>query len=289
MELRHIRYFIVLAEELNFSRAAERLHISQPPLSRQIKQLEEHVGAKLFIRTKRQVVLSDAGKVFLQKAYQIMDQIEQASISTRLSSTGIEGGIHVGFNSIIQDLIPLLKAYRSRFPEVSISLHQMNSIAQIEALHEKIIDIGVISIPVNHHKIATQPMTPIPFKLVMSADHPLANAPSIAMRDLAEETFIITPKSIGQHYYDTFMSAFQHVDYTPQMTIQASDLQSVIALVTSGMGIALSPTPRQNIQGIITREVEDIDLILQPTIVWRKDNHSEILQKFLAFLAEMQI
>lgn len=288
MELRHLRYFVALAEELNFSRAAERLHITQPPLSRQIKHLEEQIGVKLFMRTKQQVTLTDAGKVFLQKAYHIIDQIEQASISARLSSTGIEGGIHLGFNGIVQDLIPMLKIYRSRFPEVSIFLHQLNSAAQVEALHDKIIDIGVISIPINHHKIATLPLSPLQFRLIMPESHPLADAPTIYMRDLAEETFIITPKSIGQLYYETFMSAFHHVDYTPQMTIQANDLQSVIALVAGGMGISLIPSPSQHIQGVIAREVTDINLTLKPTVVWRKDNHSEILQKFLAFLAETQ-
>src|SRR5690625_3332629 len=102
MELRHIRYFIVLANELNFSRAAEKLHISQPPLSRQIRELEENIGAQLFYRTRRRVQLTDAGKVFLKKAYQILDQIEQARISTQLSSIGKEGELRIGFTGAVQ-------------------------------------------------------------------------------------------------------------------------------------------------------------------------------------------
>ncbi|MGG4545513.1 LysR family transcriptional regulator, partial [Bacillus velezensis] len=103
MELRHIRYFLVLAEELNFSRAAEKLHIAQPPLSKQIKELEEEIGAKLFNRTKRHVELTNAGQVFLDKAYQILDQVEQACISTRLTSTGTEGELVIGFSGSVQD------------------------------------------------------------------------------------------------------------------------------------------------------------------------------------------
>lgn len=288
MELRHIRYFIALAEELNFSRAAERLHIAQPPLSRQIQELEEEIGAQLFYRTKRHVELTNAGKVFLQRAYHILDQVEQASISTRLSSTGIEGDLCIGFNGIVQDIIPTLQAYRSKFPEVGISIYQLNSTEQISALHEKRIDIGIISIPVSNHKIAVKPLPPVKFKLVMPEHHPLANRPSLTMHDLADETFIMTPKSVGQVYYDKFMSAFRDVGYTPKMTIQANDLQTIISLVAGGMGIALSPSPLNPTYGIITRELEDVDLFLHPFVVWRKDNRSEILPKFLNFYAQLQ-
>src|SRR5690625_2301958 len=133
MELRHIRYFLALAEELNFSRAAERLYIAQPPLSRQIKELEDKIGAKLFHRTNRQVELTNAGKVFLKKAYHILDQVEQACISTRLSSTGREGEFHIGFNGAIHDLIPTLQNYRELYPEVGIILKQISSTKQNQA------------------------------------------------------------------------------------------------------------------------------------------------------------
>lgn len=284
MELRHIRYFVVLAEELNFSRAAEKLHISQPPLSRQIQELEEEIGTRLFTRTNRQVELTHAGKLFLNKAYQILDQVEQACISTRLSSTGREGDFRIGFSSTVQDLIPSLQKYREQFPKVGIILHQMASNEQIEALNEKKIDVGLVTIPVNHTKIEVIPFKKVEFMVALPEKHPLAIKPSVYIRDLADETFIITPKSAGPLYYDMFMNAFENANFTPNITIQANNLQIVMALVAGGMGITLTPSPIHDANGIIKRKVEDIDLAVQSYIVWRKDNRSEILNNFLNFL-----
>ncbi|PEC57588.1 LysR family transcriptional regulator, partial [Bacillus wiedmannii] len=127
MELRHIRYFLALAEELNFSRAAEKLHIAQPPLSKQIRELEEEIGAKLFNRTKRHVELTSAGKVFLNRAYQILDQVEQACISTRLTSTGFEGELVMGFSGSVQDLIQPIQEFHKQYPEIGIVLQQLST------------------------------------------------------------------------------------------------------------------------------------------------------------------
>ena len=285
MELRHIRYFLVLAEELNFSRAAERLYIAQPPLSRQIQELEKEIGAKLFHRTNRQVELTNAGKVFLKKAYHILDQVEQACISTRLSSTGKEGEFRIGFNGAIHDIIPTLKKYRELYPEVGIILKQMNATEQIEALNEKRIDIGTVTIPINNDKIQVMPLRKIHFMVAFPEKHPLALKESIYIRDMADETFIITPKSAGALYYDTFMSAFENADFTPKITIQAHDIHSVLTLVEAGMGITLTPTPTTQVNGIIKRKVEDINITLEASLAWRKDNGSEILKEFLKFFA----
>ncbi|MBL4953345.1 LysR substrate-binding domain-containing protein [Neobacillus sp. OS1-32] len=281
MELRHIRYFLALAEELNFGRAAERLHIAQPPLSRQIQELEEEIGAKLFYRTKRHVELTNAGKVFLNKAYQILDQVEQACVSTRLSSTGAEGEVVIGFSGTVQDLIPVIQKYHELYPHVGITLHQMNTANQIKALNEKRIDIGIVAAPVNSNKIHVRPLTKVCFLATLPEKHPLANKHSINLRDLADETFIMTPKSAGVLYYETFMSIFQMAGFAPKIMIQANDLQSVLALVAAGMGVALTPSSSTPCGGVIQRKVEDINVSLEASIAWRKDNHSEILDKLL--------
>lgn len=283
MELRHIRYFIVLAEELNFSRAAEQLHIAQPSLSRQIKDLEDKVGAQLFYRTKRRVELTNAGKVFLNKAYHILDDIEQACISTRLSSTGQEGELRIGFNGAVQDIIPTLKAYQKKFPQVGLILKQLNSAEQVKTLNEKKIDIGVISIPIHDDKIKTFPIVKIPFKVALPENHPLVHKDVLHINDLANEKFIITQKSTGPLFYDAFMGFFHQTDFTPNITIQANDMHTVMALVAANMGITLTPTPMASISGIILKSVADINLIIEPTLAWRKDNQSEVLHKFLMF------
>lgn len=286
MELRHLKYFITLAEELNFRRAAEKLHISQPPLSRQIQELENELGVQLFYRTKRYVELTNAGKVFLPKAYQILDQVEQAYVSTRLSSTGKEGELRIGFTGAIQDIIPTLKEYRKRYPLVGFTLKHMTTTKQIEALNERTIDIALISSSVNHHKIQVKPLKTMSFYLALPENHSLVAKPTIFLKDLAEETFIMTPKSAGPLYYETIIQVFQNAGFTPNITIQADDLQTVIALVASGMGITLTPSPFQPINGIVKRNVEEVDLTITGSLAYRVDNQSKVLAEFLNFLFE---
>jgi len=283
MELRHIRYFIALAEELNFSRAAERLHISQPPLSRQIQELEEEIGATLFYRTKRYVELTNAGKVFLNKAYQILDQVEQACMSTRLSSTGSEGEFRVGFTGAVQDLIPTIQEFRIRYPKIGIILNHLSSAKQAEALHENTIDIGFISTPINSHKIEVIPIKKMTFEVALPENHVLATKKNIYLSDLIDETFIMTPKAVGALFYEMFMGIFKEAGLTPNISIQAHDLQTVLALVSAGMGITLTPSPFEAINGIIKREIADANITMTGYLAWQKENQSDTLKKFLSF------
>lgn len=283
MELRHIRYFLVLAEELNFSRAAEKLHIAQPPLSRQIQELEEEIGAKLFHRTRRKVELTNAGKVFQNKAYQILEQVEQARISTRLSSTGRQGEFRIGFTGAVQDLIPTMQEYRKRYPQVGILLKHMSTAEQVDALNENRIDIGLVSQPVNSNKIQVVPIKKMDFVAAFPEQHPLAAKHPLYLHDLANETFIMTTKSVGALYHDTFMNVFEKAGFTPKITIQADNLHTVLALVTAGMGVTLTPSPFQEVSGMIRRKLEDVHQTIIGSLAWRKDNQSEILNEFLAF------
>ena len=282
MELRQIRYFLALAEELNFSRAAQRLHIAQPPLSRQIRELEEEIGAKLFHRTKRQVQLTAAGKLFMTKAYEILDQVEQARIRTRMTSTGMEGEIRIGFTGAVHDMIPTLQEFRKRFPKVIISLKHMNSAEQIEALLENKLDIGVVGIPVKNNQLEVFPLPKVHFMAVLPDNHPLVKRESLYLRDLKDETFIIIPRSSGHIYYDMVMGIFQQAGLMSNFTIQAHDLQTALALVASGMGVTLAPSLLQTYSGVIKRKLQDVDQVLQASLVWRKDNHSQILDNLVA-------
>lgn len=284
MELRHIRYFIVLAEELNFSRAAQRLHIAQPPLSRQIKELENEIGAKLFNRSKRHVELTPAGKVFLQKAYQILDQVEQARFNARLTAIGKEGELRISFTGAVQDLIPVIRKYRKIHPQVGIILKHMNNKEQLKALNEKTIDIALISTPIESGNINVSPLKTLKFYVAFPENHPLLKKEKLYLQDLANETFIMTPRSVGVLYYETFMSAFNKAHFTPNIAIQADDLHTVLALVADGIGITLTPSPAEKVKGIVRRDLEDVNLSLVGSIAWRKDNKSKILEDFLLFV-----
>ncbi|MFT8319705.1 MAG: LysR substrate-binding domain-containing protein [Bacillus sp. (in: firmicutes)] len=285
MELRHIRYFVVLAEELHFGRAAERLHIAQPPLSRQIRELEEEIGAQLFFRTKRYVELTIAGKVFKKKADQILNQVEQACISTRISSNEKEEGIVIGFTGTIQSLIPIIKKYRET-NTLPIVFQQMSTADQMKALKEKRIDIGFVSAPVKSKNIMVRPLLRDRFIAALPENHPLALNKSICLNDFADETFIMTPRSAGSLYYDTFIELFLHAEFNPKITIQAHDLQTVLSFVSAGMGVAMTPSSVNPISGVVQREVEGIAHAIEVSVAWRQDNNSKLIHDFLDFLFE---
>lgn len=284
VELRHIRYFIVLAEELNFSRAAERLHISQPPLSRQIKELEEEIGARLFHRTKRYVALTNAGEVFLKKAYQILDQVDQACTAARAMESKEE--LVIGFTGTAQDIVPAIHTYTDLYPSVSIVLQQMTTAEQIKALHEKKIDIGLVTSPIHNEEIKTKFLKRCPFMLVMPKSHPLAFKPSLYMHELEQESFIMTTRSAGALYYDRFIEIFQNAGFKPNITIHAHDLHTVLTLVSAGLGITLTPSTIQPYSEVISKKVEDLTLSIAIFVAWRQQNQAVALKKFLSFLTK---
>lgn len=286
MELRHIRYFLAIAEELNFSRAAEKLHIAQPPLSRQIRELEEELGVKLLHRTNRQVELTNAGKVFQKKAAELIEQVEQTVVSTRLSATGQVGELQIGFNGAVQDLTPTLKAFQAFYPNVGIILKQMTSLEQIDALNRKQIDFATITIPVKNENIQTFQIATLPFQVALYENHPLLAKEKIFIADLEHEPFIITNKSSGPLFFEAFMRVFQHAHYIPKIAIQTNDLQTIIALVASGMGITVTPSPITSTAGVILRKLEDVDVSIPATLAWREDNFSEVVDNFLRFFKE---
>lgn len=284
MEFRHIRYFVALAEELNYNRAAKRLHIAQPPLSRQISELEKEIGAQLFHRSKRQVQLTAAGKAFLTKAYQIMDQMEQAYLNARMTATGLEGEIRIGFTGSVFDVIPTLKEFRSRFPHIGVYLKHLNSTEQIDAILAGNLDVGVVGVPVYHPQLEVYTLGDVPFMAVLPEHHPLASREPLMLRDLAEETFIITPRSTGQLYYDMIIGLFQKARILPNLTIQAYDLQTAMALVESGLGVTIMPAFISSFRGVVLRKVADAELFVQALLVWRKDNHSPVLDNLLSMV-----
>lgn len=180
----------------------------------------------------------------------------------------------------------MLKKYREQFPHIKIILKQMNNSEQISALNENEIDIALVSVPIQHHNIQMAPIKKMNFVVALPESHPLIHKPSLTFRDLENETFIITPKTAGSKYYETVMSAFKKENFTPNISIQVHDLQTALALVAAGMGIALTPSPMKALNGVVHRKMDDFDLTIISSMAWRKDNKSEVLEKFLAFFFE---
>jgi DNA-binding transcriptional LysR family regulator len=292
MELRHLRYFIAVAEELHFSRAAERLQIAQPPLSQQIQSLEKELGVQLFKRTKRRVQLTEAGQVFLQEARLILTQVEQAIRAAQRASRGEIGSLGVGVNSsATHSILPeILRLFRERFPCVELVLHELASYQQVQGILDNGIDIGFLWLPnVEESALSFMPIWREPVIVALPETHPLADLPEIPLKTLAGEPFVLPPRQLGQGFYSQIISLCQQAGFSPKVRQEAMLMQTIVSLVAGGVGVALVPASLQNLQrvGVVYKTLQGQKLELEMAVVWRPDNSSQVLQEFLQVVREM--
>ena len=291
MELRHLRYFIVLAEELNFTRAAERLHIAQPPLSQQIRSLENELGLQLFDRRTRPLQLTPAGQVFLEEAHQVFTQVEQAIVSAQRASRGQIGRLTVGINtSIANSVLPdILRAFGTRFPDVEFVLHELVSYQQLQELRDRQIDVGFVhlhnlqKINENDDTLSFASILQEPLVIVLPESHPLAGQSQVSLEALADELFILPPPHLPPGLYGQVVSLCQQVGFSPKVRQEATWMTTVLSLVAGGVGISLLPANVQNLQrtGIVFRSIREQSPILEMAMVWRRNDSSVILHNFL--------
>ncbi|MDY0329845.1 MAG: LysR substrate-binding domain-containing protein [Thiomonas sp.] len=244
MELRQLRYFVAIAEQGSFSRAAERLHISQPPLSTQIKALEDEIGARLLDRSNRGVVLTAAGAAFFEDIRSLLGQLEHAVERVRQSERGDVGTLSIGFVSIADFSIlpPTLKSFRAQYPQVDVQLHELTTDAQIRELLAAELDLGIGLAPVDEPGLTFTSLLHEPLMLAAPTAHPvLRSSGAVDLRALAKEPFIVPPRNIGPGLYDLTVSLCQAAGFAPRITQHARQMQTVIGLVSCGMGVALVP------------------------------------------------
>ncbi|WP_338910644.1 LysR family transcriptional regulator [Serratia marcescens] len=242
MELRHLRYFIAVAEEQNFSRAAERLHISQPPLSRQIQQLEASLGVRLFKRGSRPLVLTAAGRFLYGHALQFLAQsLELKTMTQRVGQ--VERPLSLGFvASTLYDILPqLIRRFRTAHPEVGLSLHEMTTLEQTRALKEGKIDVGFGRIRHEDMHIRRIILREEPLMAALSADHPLARSEGLTLRALQAETLIVYPQTPRPSFADQVLATFRDRALVPRKIMEVRELQVALGLVAAGEGIALVP------------------------------------------------
>jgi DNA-binding transcriptional LysR family regulator len=286
MELRHLRYFVAVAEELHFNRAADRLHIAQPPLSQQIKQLEVELGVELFYRrTKRQVQLTEAGQVLLQTAYRILAQVEQAIGDTQRAGRGETGTLIVGFTStVVYDILPaILSQYRQQFPNVNLVLQELTTTQQEEALQNHQIEVGFCHPPLKNENLELERILQEPLVVALPETHPLACETTLPICSLADESFILFPRHLGPGFYDQIVSFCQLANFSPKVVQEAVQMQTIIGLVSANMGVALVPASLQNLQraGVVYKPLEGATPHVDIAIAWRSDNITPVLREFL--------
>ncbi len=293
MELRHLRYFLAVAEELNFSRAAERLHIAQPPLSQQIKDLETELGVLLFERTKRQVKLTPPGRVFFQEAQRVLEQAEWAAEMAKLAAKGQRGRLSIGFNSsATYSVLPkILREYRRNCPDVELILQELTTTQQIESLSDNRIDVGLLYSPLDKEALNSLLIYREPLIMALNSHHPLSQAPNPSLEMFKNESFILPPYQIGGGLYKQIMSFFEEVNFVPKLVQEAIQLQTMISLVAGGVGIAIVPASLQNLQleGVVYRSLQETTPEIEIAVAWRQNNCSPILNKFLASISSVSL
>ncbi len=295
MELRHIRYFIAVAEELHFNHAAERLSIAQPAISQQIQDLERELGISLFHRTKRHVALTAAGQVFLERAYQLIAQSEQAVLDAQRAARGETGQLALGFANfaMYDDLLPtVLRLFRQRTPLIQLRLYELPPSKQVEQLHTAQIDIGFLCPPPDSRDIASSRVSREPAVVVLPQKHHLAHRSEIALPELADEDWITYPRHLDPALFQQRLNAFQRAGFVPRIVQESNYPHIILALVAAGLGIALQPRPIQNMrrEGVIFVPLKEDDWEWgELYAAWRRDHVSPILTSFLDTLKEVTI
>jgi DNA-binding transcriptional LysR family regulator len=276
---------VTLAEELHFGRAAERLHIAQPPLSQQIRQLETQLGFELFHRTKRKVELSEAGEVFLIEVQQIFRQLQQAILLGRKTSRGEIGQLVIGFvSSAAYNILPdILRNFRDCVSNVSLELHELTTDEQLRWLQSGRIDVGFVRPPVDENTYESKIIFQESLAIALPQNHPLSNQHRVSLQSLAKESFILFPRFLAPGLYDAIISFCQQFGFSPGVVQEAIQMQTIVSLVAGDIGVAIVPESLQNLQrtGVVYKSFVEETPQVAIAMIWRKNDVSVVLEKFL--------
>jgi len=288
MELRHLKYFLAVAEELNFTKASEKLFISQPPLSRQIMELEEKLQAKLFIRNNKKVELTEAGKYFEKEVTALFQNLERITIKTKKIAENISGEFRIAYissiySSVISDLIKHLK---EQFPYVNFKLFEVSTTKQIAALEQGKIELGIIRSPVKSPKIKSQLWFQDGFSVVYNKNQIQINSEK-EIPNLKDETFVFFNKDYAPHYHEILLELCAFYGFTPKVVHESNNINSIVKLVKNGLGISIVPSniAKNNTDAEIGFiELKKVNLFTDVSLITLKEDNSEITKSAVEFL-----
>lgn len=294
MELRHLRYFIAVAEEGHITRAAQRLGIQQPPLSLQIRSLEKELNVQLFKRLPRGVELTHAGTAFLERARAILDQVESALVTTRRTARGEQGRVAVGFTSSapFHPFVPrVIRSFREMSPLVSLVLEESGSSELVQGVHSGEIDAAFIRSPVaDVLGLLVRPILEEEMVVALPAAHPLASSTesddggALPLAALANETFILYKRPGGPGLYDTIITACRGSGFSPRVGQEAPRIISTLNLVAAGLGVSIVPASLRRLQmdGVVYRKLaENVQLRAPLILACRRGENSAAVQRFI--------
>ena len=288
IELRHLRYFRAVADELHFRRAAERLYISQPALSRQIRQLETHLGYPLLERNNRRVSLTPAGRYLRDHLPDVLSRLDRALEHGAEVARGRAGRLNFGYvGSAMQNIIPeLLLRFRARYPDVVYGLDALGNQTQLEQLLSGALDIGFVRLDERPPELASKPLFEDTFSVVLPADHPVSAHNFRSIEQLRDEPFLLFDPSYSQTYYDRVMEIFAASGFAPRVSHRTVHATTIYRLVENGFGLSVVPTSLQMGYRMDVKFIELTDIPQRTTLsaVWRTDNDNPALANFLALL-----
>lgn len=297
-DFRQLRYFVAVAEELSFTRAAQRLHISQPPLSQQIQSLEADLGVKLFDRNKRNVALSEPGRVFLEQARQILLKADDARSLVTQAAAGFTGQLRLAYTVSVTfhpSLPQTLLRYGRLAPQVRVILGEMYTEPQFAALLAGQLDVGFVR-DLPHHdadarSLRIDEIDREPLLLALPSEHALAGRERIWLREVADEPFVVQPRELAATLYDRLAHIAAKASFQPLIRQHAQQINGLLMLVAAGMGLALIPASMCTVAlaGVSYVELEDPDSYMLLAVASHRENTSPVLQQFLNVVAESRV
>lgn len=290
LEIRHLRYFLAVAEELHFGRAANRLFISQPGLSRQIKQLESNLGVQLFERNNKKVALTKAGGYLKTEASLMIENLNNVLEHVKMLHEGEEGTLNISYvGSAMQNLIPrLLVRFRDLYPNIHFNLKEIENAKQIEGLLSHKIDVGFVRLNQVPDDLMVRPVWKENFCIVVPADHPINSSNFHSLLQFEKDPFILFEKGYSPVYFERVMSIFEHAGFSPIISHSTVHANTIFRLVEQNFGVSIIPTSLQLGYQLNVRFIELNDIPQQAvlSIVWNKKNRNPILQKMLSLVEE---
>jgi DNA-binding transcriptional LysR family regulator len=290
MELRHLRYFVAVAEELHFGRAAERLHVAQPALSQQVQALERELGVPLLARNRRGVALTEPGRLFLVEARRTLAQAAAAADVARRAAEGRAGRLRIGYVDVaLWGVLPaVLRAFRDRHPGVAVTLHERLPHQQLAMLRAGTLDVCVGPPP----PAGTADSAPVSDDAVVVAlpdGHPLAEREAVALAELAGEPWVMVPARVPTRLGRVVLAACAEAGFTPRVAQEARQLDALVALVSAGLGVTLVPSAAERVRraGVTFRPLRDSSLRLPLVAAWRRGEPPPTAASFLGVLREV--
>lgn len=285
MDIRQLRYFVAVAEKLSFRRAAEQLHVAQPALSRQIRQLEDRLKARLFDRDKRTVQLTAAGIAVLGHARVVLAAVQELPVIAQRAAVGESGQVRVGFISLVAyEFLPaLVREFRSALPHVDVQMHEFPVMQQFEPLKQDHFDVAILRMLRPDPAIATHVIERARFVVALPTSHALCQRELLSVADLVHEDFVSLPHTEGASFQGLILDFCRRAGFRPSVMREVGDSQAMMGMVGAGMGVAIVPETVRHLQtaGVEYRHLDDLTERAEIVLAWRRDQRNPLVDAFV--------